>query len=75
MSDRENITLVIDGMSCGHCVASVQKALATVTGIASAAVEVGCVEIQLETGATSQTTDDAIRAIRRAGYDAALNAA
>ena len=75
MSDRENITLAIDGMSCGHCVTSVRKALATVPGIASAAVGVGCAAIQLDTGATSQTTDEAIRAICRAGYEAALNAA
>lgn len=31
-----NVSLAVGGMSCGHCVASVTKALATVPGIADA---------------------------------------
>ena len=33
------IHLKIDGMSCGHCVASVKKALESVPGVDSAAVD------------------------------------
>ncbi|MGH7713396.1 MAG: heavy-metal-associated domain-containing protein, partial [Gemmatimonadaceae bacterium] len=37
----DEIRLEIDGMSCGHCVASVRTALATVPGVQVADVSIG----------------------------------
>jgi copper chaperone CopZ len=36
-----NITIAISGMSCGHCLNAVNKALAAVPGITVKAVQIG----------------------------------
>ncbi len=38
MADRHTITIPIGGMSCQHCVASVDKALSGMPGVESVAV-------------------------------------
>ena len=40
-----HLTLQIDGMSCGHCVARVEKALSKLDGVHVKRVEVGSAEI------------------------------
>ncbi|MDZ4753018.1 MAG: cation transporter [Phycisphaerae bacterium] len=40
-----NTTLVIEGMSCGHCVAQVTKALAGVPGLEVKSVAIGSAQI------------------------------
>lgn len=65
----ETIHLSISGMSCGHCVASTEKALKAVAGVES-------VEVKLEPGeATVTGTADAqalIAAVVDAGFEAKL---
>jgi copper chaperone len=46
--DVENLTLQIDGMSCGHCVARVQKALSGLDGVEVKKVEVGSAEMSYD---------------------------
>ncbi|MFI8414837.1 heavy-metal-associated domain-containing protein [Paeniglutamicibacter gangotriensis] len=67
---RNNITLKIDGMTCGHCVSSVTEELSEVPGVSN-------VEIILAAGGTSTavvTTSSAIEnsvleaAVTEAGY-------
>jgi len=41
----EQTALQIDGMSCGHCVARVQKALARVEGVHVDQVEIGSARV------------------------------
>jgi len=41
----QQLTLKIDGMSCGHCVARVEKALAKLEGVSVIRVQVGSAEI------------------------------
>lgn len=41
----EDLKLRIDGMSCGHCVARVQKALSRLDGVDVRNVEVGSAEV------------------------------
>lgn len=61
-------TVKIKGMSCGHCVASVTKALSTIAGISN-------VEVNLEKGEATYTETkpvdpDAIRqAIAGIGFE------
>jgi copper chaperone len=59
-------TFKISGMSCGHCVMAVKKALAGVPGISEAKVEIGSAVISAE-GALNVEAVKA--AIEDAGYD------
>ena len=54
----KNLELEITGMSCGHCVARVTKALGKVLGVQVDSVEVGKARLLYEAG---QTAEDAIR--------------
>ena len=60
-------TLNVSGMTCGHCVMHVKKALAEVPGVAG-------VEVDLESGVAKITgsadTETLIAAVEDAGYDA-----
>jgi copper chaperone len=53
----KNLELEITGMSCGHCVARVTKALGKVAGVQVESVEVGKARVQYE----APQTEDAIR--------------
>ena len=55
--------LEIEGMSCGHCVKSVQAALSAVPGVLSANVTVGRAEVQ-----TSASREALLRAIEAADF-------
>jgi copper chaperone CopZ len=64
----EGIELKIEGMSCEHCVARTEKALAAVTGVSE-------VEVRLEPGAATVTGEnvsvhDLIDAVDQAGFTA-----
>ena len=72
MSTSQHATLAIDGMSCGHCVASVQTALAGVAGLSDARVSVGKATFTATDGASERVTADAVKAIERVGFGAAL---
>ncbi|MGH7484651.1 MAG: heavy-metal-associated domain-containing protein [bacterium] len=62
------LTLKIDGMSCGHCVARVEKALNKLDGVQPRRVEVGAAEIVYD---PARTPFARIReAIDEAGYTA-----
>lgn len=60
-------TLTIDGMTCGHCVQAVTKALAGVSGVAVRSVAVGSAEMTAPDGLTVAR---AVNALREAGYEA-----
>ena len=64
----QHLTLKIDGMSCGHCVAHVEKALSKLDGVGVRRVEIGSAEIDYDPARTSFAR---IReAIDDAGYTA-----
>lgn len=64
-------TLDIQGMTCGGCVRSVEKALAGVEGLRSAQVDLarGRAVVEAETGSDPRRF---LAAIEDAGYDAAI---
>jgi Cu+-exporting ATPase len=71
MSSTADVTLAITGMSCGHCVAAVKKALDTVPGVAGAQVAIGSANIALAPGAApADVARAAVLAVEDAGYDA-----
>lgn len=64
----QHLTLKIDGMSCGHCVARVEKALSKLDGVHIRRVDVGSAVIGYD---LSRTSFARIReAIEDAGYTA-----
>ncbi len=64
----QHLTLQIDGMTCGHCVARVEKSLSKLDGVYVRRVTVGSAEIDYDPARTPFTR---IReAIDDAGYTA-----
>ncbi len=64
----QHLTLKIDGMSCGHCVARVEKALSKLDGVSIHRVGVGRAELDYD---PARTPFERIReAIDDAGYTA-----
>ncbi len=59
--------LTIEGMTCGHCQASVKSALESVPGVTNAAVDLSAGSAQVEGDADIQTL---IRAVEEEGYSA-----
>ena len=63
----ETLTLHINGMSCGHCVGQVTKALTQLDGVRVNSVRVG--EAQVAYNRTLITPSDIARAVTEAGYE------
>lgn len=69
----EQVTFDIQGMSCGHCVASVRRALDGLDGVAVEDVKVGSARVAYD---PARTRPDAIaEAVRDEGYEAQVAAA
>jgi copper chaperone len=66
---RSDVTLKVDGMSCGHCKKAVETSVGVLPGIVKveALVEKGKVNISFEP--TKVRLQDIVKAIRDAGYD------
>jgi copper chaperone len=62
------ITLRVDGMSCGHCVSSVREALSTVDGVRVDDVRIGQATVSFDPAQVSVGT--LIDAVADAGYEA-----
>ncbi|MEW6509883.1 MAG: heavy-metal-associated domain-containing protein [Bacteroidota bacterium] len=58
--------LRIEGMSCGHCVMSVKKELAKITGLQVEDVQIGKATVQYDESRISP--QDLMRAVEAAGY-------
>jgi len=65
----DRIKLKIDGMSCGHCVSAVDKALKGVNGVEVEQVAVGSATVSYDPAKTS--TDRIAQAIADEGYTVA----
>ena len=64
----KSLELSIDGMSCGHCVARVEKALQKLDGVAVGQVRIGYAEVFYDPARV--TVAALLAAIEDAGYDA-----
>ena len=64
--------LKVGGMTCGHCVASVEKALQNQGGVRNASVDLdaGAAEVQYEE--TEVSPEQLIAVVEEEGYSAAL---
>lgn len=62
----KDITLAISGMSCGHCLNAVNKAIAAVPGVEIKSVQIGRAEVRVP---DSTSADQAVKsAVENAGY-------
>lgn len=59
-------TITVSGMSCGHCVSAVRKAVEGVPGAVVRTVEIGSVVVDLDAATGSRGAVEA--AIEHAGY-------
>jgi copper chaperone len=65
----ETLTLKVEGMSCGHCVNSVEGAVKSVGATGKVDLHAGLVTVEFD---TSKVSLDAIKeAIEEQGYDVA----
>ena len=65
----DRIILHVDGMSCGHCKAAVEKALKKLVGIRSAEVDIAAKTVTVTYDAVKAGRDDITGAITDAGYE------
>jgi copper chaperone CopZ len=66
----EKLKLAVDGMSCGHCVGRVKKALSAVQGVEVKDVTVGAVTVEYDP--TLQSVAAVLAALDSAGYPASV---
>lgn len=64
----EKVTLKVDGMSCGHCVKAVEKALRSVEGVSLEQLAIGSATVSFDP--TRTTVGALIDAVSDAGYEA-----
>ncbi len=69
-SDHERRELVVTGMTCASCVASVEDALRGVTGVRGADVNLATERARVEVDPSRADDAALVRAIERAGYGA-----
>ena len=65
----EQITLKVEGMSCGHCKAAVEKALKGIAGVQGAEVDLDAKVVKVSYDADKTSKSDLTKAITDAGYD------
>ena len=68
----QTIQLTIEGMSCGHCVARVRRALESLEGVEVRSVDVGSAAADLDPARTSP--GHLIRAVDDLGFTASVAA-
>ena len=61
-----SLNLTIDGMTCGHCVMAVQKALRALDGVEVGQVQVGSAQLQFDPA--KRSVEDILEAVRDQGY-------
>jgi copper chaperone len=66
MSAQE--TILIEGMSCGHCVKAVTKALQQVAGVETVEVSLGKANVRFDNAKASKAS--LVEAVEQAGYSA-----
>lgn len=65
----EQITLQVEGMSCGHCVKSVEKAVMAIEGVEKVQVDLPKKQVQVDFIQVPFVIEKIKEAIEEAGYD------
>lgn len=64
----QTLVLAIEGMSCGHCLHAVSRALGGLDGVALDSVRIGRAEVRYDTDRVS--AEQIVLAVTEAGYPA-----
>ena len=67
---KNKTTLSVDGMTCGHCVMRVTKALEGVNGVKSAKVSLDKEQAEVVFKGDKIDSSELIKAVKEAGYQA-----
>jgi copper chaperone CopZ len=62
------LTLHIEGMSCGHCLNAVRKAITEHPGLEVSSVRIGRADLEFDPART--TPEAVVASVRAAGYEA-----
>jgi copper chaperone len=65
----DKITFHVDGMSCGHCKAAVEKALKGLGGVQAAEADLAAKTVTVTYDANKASRDALVAAITDAGYE------
>lgn len=71
-TDGEHLALVVDGMSCGHCKARVEKTLGALTGVQAFAVDLASGAAEVRYRPSEVLATDIVAAVSDAGYPARM---
>jgi Cu+-exporting ATPase len=71
-SNQSKVDLKIDGMTCGSCVASVEKALQSTSGVIHSNVNLATEQASVSFDPDTVSQRDLIKAVVAAGYEAAV---
>jgi len=66
--ERGHVTLAITGMTCGHCVAVVKKALAAVPGVEAVEVTLSPPRAVVDCDPSRTTVETLLKATAEEGY-------
>lgn len=67
------LTIPVEGMTCGGCVASIERALRAVDGVTQVAAVLSPGQVKVSYEPARVETDDLVQAITDAGYDVPAN--
>ena len=67
-ANAEHLKLLVDGMTCDHCVRNVESALQAVAGVESAKVDLAAGSATVRFDADVAGLDDFRKAVGEAGY-------
>lgn len=65
----ENVTLNVQGMSCGHCVKAVETSVGALTGVQEVKVDLAEAKVTVAFDEASVTVDQIKETIDDQGYD------
>jgi copper chaperone len=66
----DELVLKVEGMTCGHCLMHVEKALSALKGVKKASVDLGKGTASVIYDAGTVTKEQMIKAVEDAGYKA-----
>lgn len=75
MGEAKQIVLPITGMTCANCVATIERNLKKLDGVASAAVNLSSERATVSFDQSKLALDDIVGRVRKAGYDVAMGEA
>lgn len=64
----QNVVLRVEGMSCRHCAAAIEKAVRALPGVENVRVDLGRKEVEVAFAPETTSVDDIAAAITDAGY-------